>query len=78
MASMAEGGGPMKISPASVHFFAKPAFSLNCVLLASSVALVFNQGIVTYKSIARVYSLASLAFGNFDYSVSIQVGRGFA
>jgi hypothetical protein len=35
MASIAEAGGPMKVIPASVHFFAKCGFSLSYVLLAN-------------------------------------------
>lgn len=71
IASIAEAGGPMKVIPASVHFFAKCGFSLSFTSLAKHSITV--DSCVSYKAVARMYSLAALLFGNLYYPVPIKV-----
>lgn len=61
----------MKVIPASVHFFAKCGFSLNCYSLASAPRYLFCCW--SYKSITWVYALTALLFGNLYYPVSIEI-----
>lgn len=76
MASMAEAGGPMKVMPASVHFFAKCGFSLNCTMSANDRLRL--RSCWPYKSIAWMYALATLLFRNLYYPVSIKICGGIA
>lgn len=71
MASIAEAGGPMKVIPASVHFFAKCGFSLSYVLSANHNKHLVSGG--SYKSIAWMYALASLILSKLNYPVSVEI-----
>jgi hypothetical protein len=71
IASIAKAGGPMKVIPASVHFFAKCGFSLSYVLLANYGKQLLSGG--SYKSISRVYALATLILSNLNYPVSVEI-----
>ena len=62
----------MKVIPASVHFFAKCGFSLSCVSLANHCTQLVILG-RSYKSITRMYALATLILSNLDYPVSVEI-----
>lgn len=63
----------MNVMPASVHFRANVGFSLNW---KASVPETSIQPLGPYKSVAWVYALAALIFGNLDDAIAVQVGRG--
>lgn len=73
---MALYGGPMKTSPASVHFRANAEFSLNCIpgsWLVCHLESKYSQP--TYKAVARVYCLTPFFLCNLNNSITIEVCR---
>ena len=73
MDSIACHGGPIKVSPASVHFLAKVGFSLNWSQLIIC-HLMFGG---PYKAITWMYALTSLLFCDLDYTVATEICGGF-
>lgn len=74
---MAEGGGPMKVMPSSVHLFAKWEFS-------ESWGAGFQHRLGsggargTYESISRVHSVTTVRLRGADDLLDVEVGGGGA
>lgn len=61
----------MKISPASMHLFAKVEFSLSYVALAKTQCFL---SIKIYKSVSRMYANAAMLLSHCYNLFTVQVG----
>lgn len=75
---MAFHGGPIKISPASVHFLANAEFSLNYSNFLENVRLATASPPRTYEAITWMYPSATFSLSDIDDSIPVKIGGRIA